>query len=291
MPGMRVHAMSITPFTKAGPVDWKLFRAHLQFLAAADIGVYIASQGSGEGDLLSAVEKVELFQTAADELGGTRPVVAAGIGLAGSTRDAIELVQRASAAGADAVQLLGPRPGPLPPRPAEIETYLRTLIDAAECDVHLSSNAVLTGYPLPFEMVEALVAAEERVRVLNVTDRDRDAMLAYVARAVETFGERVEVRIGVTSEFVRAHEVGAQGLLCFEPNVAPQLAVAAGASLQIDRLMQLNTALARGGNPRSLKAALTLLGRDGGELRAPYLPLPADEMDALRAELRALDLG
>src|ERR1700756_2836503 len=118
MPGMRVHSMSITPFTKAGPVDWSLFRAHLRFMAVADLGVYVASQGSGEGDLLSAVEKVELFQTAADELGGSRPVVAAGIGLAGSTRDAMELVARASAAGVDAVQLLGPRPGPLPPRSA-----------------------------------------------------------------------------------------------------------------------------------------------------------------------------
>ncbi len=283
--------MSITPFTSAGPIDWSAFRAHLRFLAEADLGVYVASQGSGEGDLLTPVEKVELFQAAADELGGTRPVVAAGIGLAGSTHDACELVRRASAAGVDAVQLLGPRPGPLQPRPAEIETYLRALIDAAACEVHLSSNAVLTGYELPFSVVEVLVASDERVRVLNVTDGDRDALLAYVARAVEAFGDRVEVRIGMTSEVVRAHEVGAQGLLCFEPNVAPQLTVDACASLDVARLLQLNAALARGGNPRSLKAALTLLGRSGGALRPPYLPLPPDEVDALWAELRALDLG
>lgn len=291
MPGMRVHAMSITPFTAAGPIDWSLFRAHLRFMAAADLGVYVASQGSGEGDLLSVVEKAELFQTAADELGSTREVVAAGIGLAGSTRDAVELVRRASAAGVRAVQLLGPRPGPLPPRPAEITMYLRALIDAAECDVHLSSNAVLTGYALPFDLVETLVAADERVRVLNVTDRDRDAMLAYAARAVETFGARVEVRVGMTSEVVRAHEVGAQGLLCFEPNVAPQLTVDACASLDVARLLHLNAALARGGNPRSLKAALSVLGRNGGALRPPYLPLPPDEVDALAAELRGLGLA
>ncbi len=103
------------------------------------------------------------------------------------------------------MQLLGPRPGPLPLRPAEIEGYLRAVVDAvaADCDVHLSSNAVLTGYPLPFEIVETLVAADARVRVLNVTDRDRDTLLSYVARAVEEFGERLEVRIGMTSEVVR----------------------------------------------------------------------------------------
>ncbi len=86
------------------------------------------------------------------------------------------------------------------------------------------------------------------------------------------------------------HEVGAQGLLCFEPNVAPQLAVDACASLETARLLQLNAALARGGNPRSLKAALAVLGRDGGQLRPPYLPLAPDEVAALTEELRALDL-
>jgi dihydrodipicolinate synthase/N-acetylneuraminate lyase len=56
--GTGVHAMSITPFDRKGAIDSGLLRAHLRFLAAAGVGVYVASQGSGEGDLLSFDEKV-----------------------------------------------------------------------------------------------------------------------------------------------------------------------------------------------------------------------------------------
>ena len=58
----------------------------------------------------------------------------------------------------------------------------------------------------------------------------------------------------------------------------------------MEKLLRLNTALARGGNPRSLKAALAIIGRDGGDLRAPYLPLTSTQYEELEQELRALAL-
>jgi len=60
------------------------------------VGGYVASQGSGEGDLLSFDEKV--------------------------TR---ELAVAAEVAGVDAVQILAPRPGPVQLRDDELETHLR----------------------------------------------------------------------------------------------------------------------------------------------------------------------
>src|SRR4051812_12358998 len=105
--------MSITPFTEDGVVDEGLFRSHLQFVAAAGIGVYVASQGSGEGDLLSFDEKVRLYEIAVEELDGRAQVVAAGIGLAASTAAVLELARAAEGTGVDAVQILGPRPGPM----------------------------------------------------------------------------------------------------------------------------------------------------------------------------------
>jgi 4-hydroxy-tetrahydrodipicolinate synthase len=281
--------MTITPFNVDGDLDERRFRAHLQFMAEAELGVYVASQGSGEGDLLTAGEKVQLFAIAASELQGRRAVVAAGIGLAGSTASACALARAADEAGVDAVQLLGPRPGPLRPRDAEIEQYLSALVGEVRCDVHLSSNAVLTGYELPFEVVERLVEKYRRITVLNVT-AGADAMLPYVARAVEIFGERLDVRVGMTAEVVNAHAVGARGLLCFEPNIAPHVTVNAGRTLEVDPLLRLNQALARGGNPRSLKAALAIIGHECGPPRLPYLPLPDDEVRTLRDELRALEL-
>jgi dihydrodipicolinate synthase/N-acetylneuraminate lyase len=49
-----IHAMSITPFDAAGSIDEGLLREHLCFVADLGVGVYVASQGSGEGDLVAS---------------------------------------------------------------------------------------------------------------------------------------------------------------------------------------------------------------------------------------------
>jgi 4-hydroxy-tetrahydrodipicolinate synthase len=280
--GADVFAMSITPFTADGAIDEALLRAHLRFLCQGGAAAYVASQGSGEGDLLAFDEKVTVYRIAADELHGTCPVAAAGIGLAMSTATARELAVAADIAGVDAVQVLGPRPGPLGVRADELETWFRTVIEAVSCQVHLSTNGVLTGYEVPIELLERLIDRYPHVRAVNVTGADGVDVVARLA-------DRVAVRVGMTAQLSRACAAGARGLLSFEANVAPAMVVEACRSGSLDGLLALNAALARGGNPRSLKAALALIGRDGGYLRAPYLSLPAEQQRELESDLR--DVG
>ena len=182
--------MSITPFDEAGAIDESLFRAHLRFLAEHDVGVYVASQGSGEGDLLSFAEKVTLYRIAADELHGLVPVVAAGIGLAASTATTCDLALAAEASGVDAVQIIGPRPGPLRLREDELELHFRTVIEALSCAVHVSNNTALAGYELPIAMVGRLVDDYPHVRVVNVSDPRVPELSAYVSQMVERFAAR-----------------------------------------------------------------------------------------------------
>jgi 4-hydroxy-tetrahydrodipicolinate synthase len=289
-----VFSMSITPFDGNGAIDETLFRSHLRFQADAGVGVYVASQGSGEGDLLSFAEKATLYRVAAEELRGRVPVVAAGIGLAASTATTRDLATAAESAGVDAVQIIGPRPGPLRLREDELEAHFRTVIEAVRCDVHVSNNTALAGYELPIALVERLVADYPHVRVVNVSDPRVDELRAYVTRLVDS---GLEVRVGMVREIAAMHVLGARGVLCFEPNVAPQLvtnvwdALESGTPPPTEPLLQLNAALARGGNPRSLKAALAILGRDGGHLRAPYLPLTGPEHMQLERDLDALALA
>jgi 4-hydroxy-tetrahydrodipicolinate synthase len=275
--------MSITPFGADGALDERLFRAHLQFLAGAGLGgVYVASQGSGEGDLLSFAEKVRCYAIAVDELHGVVPVVAAGIGLAGSTAAIAELATAAAAAGVDAVQILGPRLGAMQPRPAELLAYFRSVIDAVECDVHLSNNVVLTGYPLSADLIDALL--DDRVVALNLSGPEPETTAEFVRR----FGARTDVRIGIAAQLAEMAAAGARGFLSFEANVAPKVVTECCATMQLDALLRLNAGLARGGNPRSLKAALRVIGRDGGDLRAPYLPLDALQTAELAAVVQNL---
>ncbi len=292
-----MHAMSITPFGPDGAIDEPLFRDHLRFVADHGVGVYVASQGSGEGDLLSFDEKVLLYGIAGDELRGRVPVAAAGIGLAMSTAETRALAVAAEAADVDAIQIIAPRPGPIRLRADELEAHFRAVIEAVDCEVHLSNNVALAGYELPFVLVEKLVDAYPNVQVVNVSDPRVDPLGAYVARLVERFADRLEVRVGMVREIVAMYALGARGVLCFDANVSPRVArqawddLDAGDAASVPLLLELNSALARGGNPRSLKAALGLMGRDGGSLRAPYLPLTGGEAAELASELRRLGLG
>jgi 4-hydroxy-tetrahydrodipicolinate synthase len=293
-----VHAMSITPFGPDGTIDEPRFREHLRFVADHGVGIYVASQGSGEGDLLSFAEKVALYGIAADEVRGRVPVVAAGIGLAMSTAATRDLAVAAASAGVDAVQILPPRPGALRLRDDELEHHFRSIIEAVGGEVQLSSNAVLAGYELPIALVETLVEAYPYVATVNVSDSRPDRLRDYVTALVARFGSRVEVRVGMVREVVAMHALGARGVLCFEANVAPRAVtnvwdeLEAGAPVsQLPHLLAVNAALARGGNPRSLKAALEIMGRDGGALRPPYLPLTEAQYAELADALRDLALA
>ncbi len=226
-----VHAMSITPFDRSGALDDRLVRAHLRFLGAAGVGVYVASQGSGEGDLLSFDEKVTLYRIAAEELKGDVPVVAAGIGLAASTATTRDLALAAQDAGVDAVQVVAPRPGPLRLRDDELEAHFRTVIEAVRCPVHLSNNTALAGYALPVELVVRLVDDYAHLTVVNVSEPRVDALRDFVIRLVDRFGARLEVRVGMIREIVAMHALGAGGVLCFEPNVSPRMVTDVWAAL------------------------------------------------------------
>ncbi len=219
------------------------------------------------------------------------PVVAAGIGLAASTATTRDLAIAAAAAGVDAVQIIGPRPGPLRLRPDELDAHFRSVIEAVDCDVHVSNNVALAGYELPLALVAKLVEDYPHVRVVNVSDPRLEELRTYVTQLVDRFGTRLSVRVGMLREMVAMHALGVRGVLCFEPNVAPGIVtkvwadLEAGTTAETTQLLQLNTALAKGGNPRSLKAALTIIGRNGGALRAPYLPLTTEQFEELERDL------
>src|SRR3954469_10824239 len=70
---------SITPFTASGAIDEGAYRAHLQRLGAAGIGVYVGGSGSGEGYTNSRADTETVLRIAAEELKGKVPVRAMGV--------------------------------------------------------------------------------------------------------------------------------------------------------------------------------------------------------------------
>lgn len=289
-----VFGMSITPFTAGGELDEACLRSHLRWMAAGGAGVYVCSQGSGEGHLLDERERQRVFEIAVDELADAAPVHAAGIGLA-DTSSAIRLGRAAARAGVDAVQVLPPVVGPAAPRATEVARYYHEVLDAVDAPVVLSHNLYL-GYGLPLNLVEELAAAHPNLSGVNWSDPSMPGL----ARLVTALGDRLQIRVGLVVALPTVAALGVDGMLAYEPNVAPDLVSQAWEAVRaadpdaaglVRRTVLLHEALSRSGNPRSLKAALELLGRSAGHLRSPYLPVPDDEREDLRAALRDLDLA
>jgi dihydrodipicolinate synthase/N-acetylneuraminate lyase len=207
------------------------------------------------------------------------------------------LARGAAERGVDAIYVLPPRPSPVPPRPQEIERYYRRLLEAVDCPVILANNAFLAGYPLPLSTVVTLVEAYPHLEAVLLVDANPTLLAEYV----RTIDRRTRVLTGMVSNILQAHAMGVAGVLCMEANVVPGLvptiwsALEAGdliaAESQYRRLLELSAMIARYGNPRSLKEALRAIGRNGGHLREPYLPLPKDEFTDLKQSLREAGFG
>jgi 4-hydroxy-tetrahydrodipicolinate synthase len=292
-----VNAMCVTPFDERDRLDEDALVVIVDWLAAAGVGIYLGSYGTGEGHLLQPAEIVRLYQLGVQAAAGRVPVYAAALGFT-STDQVIDSALAAVASGVDAVQIHPPRPGPtaIVPRPVELERFYDDVLGAVTTPVHLTNQVVMVGYQLPVALIAERVASHPQITAVNTSDPD----LASVAALLEAIGGQTDVYVGIMAQLATALTLGGAGALCFEADVAPGLCVdvvtayRAGRidrfSAAFDRVLRLNAVLSRFQNPRSVKAAMRLRGLPAGALRRPYLELEADEVDAISVVLAELGL-
>ena len=292
LPG--IFTMSITPFGTDGKLDEAALRAHLRRVTSAGNGVLLGSPGSGEGQVMDTDELRRLYEIGVDELKGKVPVFAAGRESRGA-KYLLEVAREAEAAGVDAVQVypidighghrptgaIGAAPGP------ELEQYYRDVLEGIGTRVHLSSHQGV-GYVIPIELLDRLVRDYPHIISIMVSN-DR---IEYVTRVIDALGDRIKVFVSIHN-LIKAMVLGAHGCLDTVSNIAPQVASSivrefrAGnidaATAAWARLMRLGMVMGsdRNGNfvyatPRTIKAALKVLGLPCGEMRHPFLPIPEE---------------
>jgi 4-hydroxy-tetrahydrodipicolinate synthase len=293
-----VNAMCVTPFDDDDRLDQDALAQIVDGLSIAGVGIYLGSYGTGEGHLLRPAEIARLYSVGVAAAAGRVPVYAAALGFT-STDEVIEAALSAAACGVDAVQIHPPRPGPIAivPRPAELEQFYADVLGAVTTPVHLTNQVVMVGYELPVALIADLVASYPQVTAVNTSDPDMDC----VAELIETVGTTTEVHVGIVGQLAEALALGAHGTLCFEADVAPGLCLEvvdahrAGDQVQLgvafDRLLRLNDVLSKFQNPRSVKAAMRLVGLPAGALRRPYLELDPHEVDEIASVVQELGLS
>jgi len=289
-PPFACSVISITPFTDSGALDDAALRAHLRRMDAAGLGVYVGGGGSGEGFTLADDEMRRLLDVAAETLDGR--VRAMGV----EPRTAAQMIaftETAAAAGVEACQVYSLDPGHgHRPTMAEVERYFTEVLDACPLPAVISTHQSV-GYRIPVPMLKDFVARFPGVIGVHCSHPD----VAYLTALVDTFGDRVDIRVGGALQAMTALGVGAHGFLSSEANLAPRLcasfcdAVArndlVAATDTFSVLARLFDLLYGNGGIRVTKAVLGRVGLPGGAVRPPQLAPGPDVVDRVLAQVRA----
>lgn len=281
----------VTPF-RHDTVDDAAIRRNVERYMQTRLTGLVVLGSNGEAVLLDDSEAERVIAAARSAMPATRPLIA-GTG-AESTKATIAACARAARAGADAVLVRTPS---FFKHLMTSDAYVRHYVAVAEASpvpVLLYNVTMYTGVTLPPDAV-GLLAEHPNIVGMKESGSDASLLADYIARS----GPEFFVLAGSGVTYFSGLVAGAEGAVIALAGVVPDLCadiydhVRAGRILEARAIQRRLTPLARtiGGlhGVPALKAALDLMGFDGGLPRAPLGPAPRSVVEGLRRTLT--DLG
>ncbi|NLW56330.1 MAG: 4-hydroxy-tetrahydrodipicolinate synthase [Firmicutes bacterium] len=288
----KVLTAMVTPFDQQGEVDYQ---------AAKNLAIRLVENGSdglvisgttGESPTLSTEEKLTLFSTVVEAVGG-RATVIAGTG-SYDTKESVELTKEAERTGVDGILLVSPYYN-RPPQEG-LYRHFKTVAEATSLPVMIYNIPGRTGVNItPATMsrlaeIKNIVAlkesagdlaqAAEMVRVLP------KEFMIYSGDDVLTLPMLSVGAVGVVS--VAAHLVGRRLKTMIDHFYQGEVLKAAKIHqelLPLFKVLFINT------NPIMVKAALNLLGLEVGTPRLPLVEPGQEELEQLKEVLRQVGLS
>lgn len=286
MPFGDILTAMITPFTKAGEVDYETAWSLAEYLVQHGSDGIVVAGSTGESATLSHDEKVAMYRTVVEAV-GSRAKVVAGTGTY-DTRESIELTRQAAEVGCHAVMAVTPYYNK-PPQ----EGLYRHFVAIAE-----ASQLPLMIYNVPSRTVR-------RIEVDTIARLAAHRGIVAVKDAVEDLGFTSRTKRAVPADFVIYSgqdeltlpilAVGGSGVVSVASHlVGPQLKRMVTAANEKDwetaraihlALLPLFGALFIEPNPIPLKAALNAVWGPVGEPRLPLVPAEPATLAALEQAL------
>jgi dihydrodipicolinate synthase/N-acetylneuraminate lyase len=277
-----------TTFTPSGEFDEDAFRQFLQRFIDNNIGIYLASGGSGEGCSMTLAEFHRVCQVGAEVCKG-RIMVGANQPETHTPRAALEYARLGIDAGMDIINIFGPAAWHgYKATDAEYYNYFHRILTEVKHPVALCPNPTL-GYPISPTVIARLCNTFPQVSALNLsgiyTGTKGDMFFITLLDELDH-----EVPIYVTFPgSVNLLDMGAAGIVPAQANIIPETfrqymdlydakkpdelaRVYADMQRVTDFVAPWNTA-----GPRWIKMWLRVFKQPGGEggLREPYL-MPED---------------
>jgi 4-hydroxy-2-oxoglutarate aldolase len=261
-----------TPFDSAESVDLRALRANIEKWNATGVRGYVALGSTGERVHLDESECLAVIEAARESVPPQLSLIV-GAGQA-STRTTINEVRRFAQAGAESVLVITPHFYRKAMTDEALVAHYRAVADASSVPVILYSMPDLTGIALTPQVVARL---SEHENIIGIKDSSSD--LVNLAETMRCVPSDFAVLTGNGPLLYAALSAGARGAILAVGCVAAELSVAvyeAVEAREYERALRLQrrlTPLARAVTTRygigGLKAALDIIGYQGGSVRAP----------------------
>jgi len=285
------YTVLITPFTAdGGAVDAAALRRLVNWQIEQGIDGLVPLGSTGEFLSLTRDERELVIETCVKTAAGRVPVL---IGTGAEwTRDAVEYAKEAERFGADGIMVIPPFYSS--PTEDELFEHYRRIGEAIALPVMIYNNPATANVDLTPPIV-ARLSRIDNVRYI----KESTIEVTRVRDIIELCGDRMTVFAGILG--YESFWLGAQGWVAVCSNLLPHdsarlFELVADASDKATALALYKKILPIvrwvGGHRyvAASKAGLAMMGLPVGAPRAPRLPLPQTDIDALRADLAALEL-
>ena len=279
-----------TPFADDESIDHETLREHAQRLETAGVDGLVPVGTTGESATMTHDEHIDVVETVIDAVEDV-PVIA-GSG-SNNTREALELSERAAAAGADGLLLISPYYNK--PEPDGMERHFRTIADAVDLPQIIYNVPSRTGRDIAVETAASL-AEHENIVGYKAASGDLNRVGEVIER---TRDENFAVLSGDDALTLPIIANGGSGCISVAANVEPERTVAlVGAALadDFDRARELQYELGDlfrtlfvETNPIPINEAMEMRGIHSATMRSPLSPLQPENRETLRGVLEELE--
>jgi 4-hydroxy-tetrahydrodipicolinate synthase len=277
----------ISPMHEDGSIDLDAYRRLIEWHIAEGTHGIVAVGTTGESPTVDVGEHNELIRVAVETVRKRVPVIAGTGG--NSTAEAIELTQHAKKVGADATLQVVPYYNK--PSQEGLYRHFKTVAETVDLPVIL--------YNVPGRTVADL-ATDTTLRLATVPGivgiKDATGDLARGTDLLRRAPKQFAVYSGNDDSALALMLVGGHGVISVTANVAPRLMselTRAALEGNIARAREINNQLLPlhwklfiEPNPTAVKWALHRMGRIGGGIRLPLVPLGAAAQPVVEAALK-----
>ena len=282
---------TITPFQEDGRVDLGTLRLLTDRMAGSGVHAIAPLGSTGSLPYLDDAEREAVIDTTMAAVRGRVPVLAGVSSL--TTERTLHHARFAERAGAAAVMVIPMSYWKLTEE--EIFRHFDRIASAISLPIMAYNNPATGGLDMTPEFLARLL------QIPNVTMvKESTGDVGRMHRLRQVAGEGVAFYNGSNPLALAAFAAGASGWCTAAPALIPKLNLSlyrevvenadlAAARKVFQQQLPLLQFIVKGGLPRTIAAGLELQGLRVGPLRAPLLPLPDVEREALRRILETLE--